>query len=318
EPFAEKRAKLQLVLNEIAKKENTTADEVRMATEMSALMARFPDADPERTKYSLDGEIREVTKRVEVIKIRGKEDLLDTVRYTVWGPVVYDYEPEHPLRRLRLSVDYARPARPQQHERLHVSQCREELRRLPKGACRVRTTRLKISSSPPAPATSPSRCKANTPCERPNKAALCKTAADGRMRGIGFIPMDRVPAMKNPSRGFVFSANQHSTPPTYPYYYLSPSFDEYRGRHIYDRLSAMKNATPDSMKTMQLDNFSQRAADALPLMLRLLDHSRLDADGQKMVSDLAAWNFRYEADATAHFGGLNLSASQLRSVDRSS
>jgi penicillin amidase len=53
------------------------------------------------------------------------------------------------------------------------------------------------------------------------------------------------------------------------------------------------------MKSMQLDNFSQRAADALPPMLRLLDRGKLDAEGQKMLAELEAWNFRYDADAAA-------------------
>ncbi len=53
-PIAEKRAKLQLVLNEIAKRENVKPDEARVATEMSALLARFPDANPERTRIYVE------------------------------------------------------------------------------------------------------------------------------------------------------------------------------------------------------------------------------------------------------------------------
>ena len=53
------------------------------------------------------------------------------------------------------------------------------------------------------------------------------------------------------------------------------------------------------MKMLQLDNFSRRAADALPAMLQLLDRSRLDAEGRKMVDELSAWDYRYEAGFTA-------------------
>ncbi|HND89630.1 MAG TPA: penicillin acylase family protein, partial [Saprospiraceae bacterium] len=113
-----------------------------------------------------------------------------------------------------------------------------------------------------------------------------------------FIPEDQVPAMKNPSRGFVFSANQHSTPPSYPYYYLG-DFEDFRGRHLYERLNAMHQATPDSMKLLQTDNFSQRAHDALPAMMRLINPALLDAEGQKTLGELAAWDFRYDADKVA-------------------
>lgn len=49
-PAAEKRAKLQLVLNEIAKKEKVTAPEERVEAEVAGLLAQYKDADPERVR----------------------------------------------------------------------------------------------------------------------------------------------------------------------------------------------------------------------------------------------------------------------------
>jgi trigger factor len=53
-PAAEKRAKLQLVLNEIAAKESIVPDEARVAAEMSSLLSRFKDADPKRVKVYVE------------------------------------------------------------------------------------------------------------------------------------------------------------------------------------------------------------------------------------------------------------------------
>lgn len=255
-------------------------------------------ANAERTQYRLDGETHEVKKQVEIIKIKGKEPLTDTVRYTVWGPVVYDYEPEHPLRDCALrwiTHDQPDPKGMEVFLSLIAGEGYEDYRKA-----------IATFDSPAQNFVFATRSgdiaitvQGRFPVRAPEQGRFVQDGSRWANAWHDFIPMERVPAMKNPSRGFVFSANQHSTPPTYPYYYLSPDFDDYRGRHIFDRLSAMKNATPDSMKTIQLDNFSQRAADALPAMLRLLDRSRLDADGQKMADELAAWNFRYEAAATA-------------------
>lgn len=47
-PSAEKRAKLQLILNEIAKKENVKPDEVQLKTQVDQLAAQYKDADPHR------------------------------------------------------------------------------------------------------------------------------------------------------------------------------------------------------------------------------------------------------------------------------
>jgi penicillin amidase len=113
-----------------------------------------------------------------------------------------------------------------------------------------------------------------------------------------YIPQNLVPSMKNPSSGFVFSANQHSTPPSYPYYYVG-NFEDWRSRRIYDQLAAMQEVTAEKMKQLQMDNFSQRAADALPLMLRMLDRSQLDDYGREMADVLSRWDYKYQADALA-------------------
>lgn len=255
-------------------------------------------ADAARTKYSLDGEVREVQKRVEVIKIKGKTDLLDTVKYTVWGPVVYDHEPENPLRDCALrwiTHDQPDPKVIDVFIFLNAGKNYDDYKKgISAFDCPAQNFVFASRSGDIAITV-----QGKYPVRAPEQGRFVQDGSRWSNAWMDFIPAERVPAMKNPSRGFVFSANQHSTPPTYPYYYLSNDFDDYRGRHIYDRLDRMKNATIDSMKTVQLDNFSQRAADALPLMLRLLDQNKLDAEGQKMAAELAAWNFHYDADATA-------------------
>ncbi|HNE30558.1 MAG TPA: penicillin acylase family protein, partial [Saprospiraceae bacterium] len=114
----------------------------------------------------------------------------------------------------------------------------------------------------------------------------------------GYIPNDQLPAMRNPSRGFVFSANQNSTPPSYPYYYLG-NFDQSRGRRIYQRLENMHDITLDSMKSIQLDNYSQRAADGLHALLLRVDRSKLGAGDKKLLAELEHWDARYEPGAQA-------------------
>jgi trigger factor len=49
-PAAEKRAKLQLVLNEIAKKENITPDQAQLDTQVDQLLEQYKDADEARVR----------------------------------------------------------------------------------------------------------------------------------------------------------------------------------------------------------------------------------------------------------------------------
>jgi len=255
-------------------------------------------ADAGRTRYLLDGEERAAELRIEEIKIKGQAPLFDTVRYTVWGPVAYDHDSEHPLRDCALrwvTHDEPDPAEMMILLALDKSKNYSDHRQALRGyECPAQNFVFASRTGDIAMTV-----QGRLPIRAREQGRFVLDGSKQVSAWGGFIPPEQVPAMRNPSRGFVFSANQHSTPPTYPYYYLSPDFDASRGRHIFDRLTALQNATPDSMKTIQLDNFSQRAADALPALLHLLDRTRLDATGKKMVAELDAWDFRYETSATA-------------------
>lgn len=68
-PAAEKRAKLQLILNEIATKENVAADAGRVDHEVSQLLAQYKDADENRVRIYVESVIRneETLKMLETI-----------------------------------------------------------------------------------------------------------------------------------------------------------------------------------------------------------------------------------------------------------
>jgi len=251
----------------------------------------------ERIKYSIDDEERSVQFRYETIGVKGQPDFLDTVRYTVFGPVTYDFEPENPLRDYALrwvAHDVPEQSAFDVFLGLNTGKNYNDFKNALPGfdapaqnfvfASREGDIALQVQGK--------------YPIRGQQQGRFLQEGDRWANAWHHFIPWDQVPSMKNPSRGFVFSANQHSTPPSYPYYYLG-NFEDWRSRRIHDRLSATTDANLDSMKSMQLDNFSQRAADALPTMLRLLDRSLLDAEGQKIANELAAWNFRYEADLIA-------------------
>lgn len=258
---------------------------------------RLQWADPGHNRYMVDGVAQDVVEKIEIIDIKGKAPLRDTVRYTVWGPVVYDFNPDHPLRDCALrwiTHDEPEPGGSIVFMALNAGKNYDDYRKaLADYDCPAQNFVFATRSGDVAITV-----QGRYPVRAPQQGRFILDGSRQSDAWQGFVPAERVPAMKNPSRGFVFSANQNSTPPSYPYYYLG-GFEDYRSREIFDRLDVLKNATVDSMKAIQLDNFSRRAADALPVMLALLDRSRLDAEGKKMADELAAWNFRYDAEFTA-------------------
>jgi len=69
--------------------------------------------DESMDEYFLDGKWTPTEKVVEEVGIRGAESFLDTVVYTIFGPVTYDnnYRSDSEKKRLRHAVDISRPFR---------------------------------------------------------------------------------------------------------------------------------------------------------------------------------------------------------------
>lgn len=254
--------------------------------------------DTERSKYEIDGASRDVRMQIEAIPVRGKETVYDTVRYTVWGPMTFDNDPIHPLYDCALrwiTHDVPEPDEMSLFLLLNSGKGYADYRAALNGYdCPAQNFVFATRSGDIA-----IQVQGRFPVRTPEQGRFVQDGSKMANAWQDYIPKDMLPSMKNPSRGFVFSANQHSTPPSYPYYYLSNDFEDYRSRRIYDRLDTLQKATPATMKAMQLDNYSQRAADALPAMFRLLDQSKLDEEGQKMAKELAEWQYVYNAEMTA-------------------
>ncbi|TFG79682.1 MAG: penicillin acylase family protein, partial [Chrysiogenales bacterium] len=114
----------------------------------------------------------------------------------------------------------------------------------------------------------------------------------------GWVPMEQVPHLEDPVRGFVSSANQNPTDNAYPYY-LGWDYGTFeRGARINEILAAAPPLSPQDMVKMQCDALSLRARTILPRLLELLPKAGLTAAEQVRARELAAWDFVYRADST--------------------
>ncbi len=109
----------------------------------------------------------------------------------------------------------------------------------------------------------------------------------------GFLPDSISPFIKNPKRGFVFSANQHPTPSPYPYAYTG-FFELWRNQRILSRLENAKQWDFQDMQALQMDSYSEEAATLLPLMLE-----KLPKQNTPMYDSLLQWDYVYRAHSQA-------------------
>ena len=247
--------------------------------------------DNSRKEYWHDNQWKPVKTRIETIKLKGKPDVVDTVLYTHHGPVVY--EPGARAFRKNIPIGYA--ARWIAHEPSNEMTCFYRLNRAKNfDDYRKALTyyvapaqNFVFASNQNDIAISPN---GRYPLKWKDQGKFLLDGSDPADDWHGYIPAEQNPLVKNPPRGFVSSANQFSTDPTYPYYINWQFAPAERGRRINQRLATMQRATMDSMRSVQNDLYNIRASDVLPVILPKVHLKSLTEPQKKAFKILISWN----------------------------
>jgi penicillin amidase len=253
--------------------------------------------DNTRREYEFEGGWKPITARVEVIKVRGKPDVVDTVRYTHHGPIVYE-EAEKPFSD---AIPPAHALRWVAHEPSNDLRCFHELNRARNYDDYVAALRYYVAAAQNFVFASNGNDVAiwvngQFPLRRRDQGKFLLDGSRAANDWLGWIPHAHNPHVRNPPRGFVSSANQNYTDPTYPYYLTGESLPAERGLRINERLAAMTRATPDSLRSVQNDNFSIQARTLLPALLPLISPRDLSTGQVEALNRLKTWNLRNDPD----------------------
>ena len=252
-------------------------------------------ANDDRTKYIIDDQVKNIQFKYEKIEILGEDTFVDTVRYTEWGPIVHE-SPSHPNQDMAMRWI----AHDGGSNELKVLQ----------NLAKAKNYDDYINGIPDfhAPAQNivfasqegdiAIKIQGKLPLKEKEQGRFVQDGSNSSNAWQGFIPTNQNPQIKNPERGFVSSANQHSTSPDYPYYY-NGSFEDYRGRVLNRKLDSLQNIKVEDLMNLQSSNYSIKAEEALPIMLRHLDLSKIDEAQKVYVEILKKWDYNYDPKAAA-------------------
>ncbi|EOZ95689.1 Penicillin amidase [Indibacter alkaliphilus LW1] len=247
----------------------------------------------ERTEYLYNDRWIQSNFRIEEIKVKGQPTVKDTVVYTHHGPVVFDKN----FRAERQDVNFALKwtAHLESNEQ-------KTFLLLNKG--RTHADYIEALEHYTSPAQNfvfasttgdiAMKVQGRFPLKWEGQGKFLMDGNDPKYEWQGFIPSAHNPATLNPARGFVSSANQHAVSQSYPYYVFDNSYEHYRNRRLNNKLREMDQITLEDMKSLQFDSFHLHAAEALPVMLNLMDVENmqdLDESTAKYLEYLKEWNF---------------------------
>ncbi len=252
--------------------------------------------DDRNSEYWSDGSWKPTRKVIEKFVVKGGGDYYDTVTYTHHGPVVFDRSFHGDEERNHYAFRWV--AHDPSEEVLsfyklnHAKNHNDYLEALDHYTSPAQNFVFASVSGDIA-----MRIQGKFPIRRKDEGKFLLDGTKTSTEWQGFIPNDQNVMYKNPSRGFVSSANQYPVDNTYPYYINSTSYEAYRNRRINMLLSQMSEITPRDMMEMQFDNFNLKAQESLPTFLSMLNPASFNEQQKLAHLILTTWNYENDINS---------------------
>lgn len=252
--------------------------------------------DDQKKEYLYNGEWKPTRQVIEEIKVKGKSSVYDTVIYTHYGPVMFDKSYSNGLTNDRnLAVRWVgyEPGNDGKafHQLNHAENYNQYVLAISNMICPAQNFVFASKTGDIAIWQ-----QGLFPARWEGQGLYTMPGTDSSFEWQGFIPKNESPHALNPARGFLESANQRPVDATYPYF-IPGSYMTPRGIAIEHYLSTMNGITPQDMMALQNNYFNVTAQDIVPLFLKYVDESRLNASAKKYLDELKGWD--YFATATS-------------------
>ncbi|PTL99744.1 MAG: penicillin acylase family protein [Bacteroidetes bacterium] len=249
----------------------------------------------DRTKYKFDNQWKDVSVRVEEIKIKGKLSYKDSVLYTHHGPVIYDKNYKSERERAGYAMKWIG----------HIGGNNQKTF-LDLNKSENYDDYVKALTHYTAPAqnfvfaSTEGDIALWVQGKLPNKwEGQGKFLMDGSKSENdwqGFIPQPFNAHTKNPERGFVSSANQQPVDEAYPYFVYNDGYETYRNRVINDFFSSKDTFNIQDFKDLHNNNYNLKASELIPYMLETMDISNLTAEENEIYNLAKTWQYNNDME----------------------
>ncbi len=245
-------------------------------------------------QYEFEGAWQDMEVIEEVIKVNGGEDVLLEVRITHHGPIISDIRDDL-SDVLALQWTQQEPSRILEsvvllNQAQNYDEFREALRFWDVPSQNIIYADVEGNIAYQTPGLIPIRKDGNGEVPVPGWT--------GEYEWVGWIPYEELPALFNPPKGYIVTANHAVVDQDYPHFLASDWSTGDRGQRINDLIGReIDKGNKVSMKDLariQFDNFSLPAQSYVPLMEGL---SSADPDVQATIERLRGWDLRETKDS---------------------
>lgn len=244
----------------------------------------------DRTKYKFDEQWKDVSVRVEDIKIKGKPTYKDSVLYTHHGPVVFDknFKSDEELSGYAMAwTGHIASNGQKTFTELNKAKNYEDYANALKHW--VAPAQNFVFASTNGDIALWIQGQLPNKWEGQGKFLMDGSTSDNDWQS--FIPQPFNAHVKNPERGYVSSANQHPVDEAYPFYVFNDGYETYRNRVINDFFESKDKFDIRDFKDLHNNNFNLKASELMPYMLETMDVSELSAEEKEIYNIAKTWNY---------------------------
>ena len=244
------------------------------------------DVDPkDPSRYRHRGEWKKFEERRETIHIRGEPDQTFTVRSSVHGPVVNDALTG--AERLGSAVSLCWTGLdpdPRSVEAFLAIATARNWTEFLAGTQMIRASALNLVYADVEGHIGYAASGAMP--IRPRADGLTPVSGAGEDDWTGMLPVESLPRVLDPARGYIVTANNRVIPAD-PYPFGRIWIEPFRAARITERIEAGERWTSDGMASIQLDRVSLQARELNAILIRT---PVSDAASRDAVARLSRWN----------------------------
>jgi penicillin G amidase len=253
--------------------------------------------DKTKKEYWFNNQWTKTIIKEEHIKVKGGADVMDTVAYTVFGPVMYDESFTDSINAGNRNLAVRWTAHDPSNEGITFY----KLNRAKNYAEYVKA--IETFQCPGQNFVFASKTgdialwqQGKFPARWEQQGMYVMPGQDSTYMWQGFIPQTENPHALNPTLGFLQSANQRAADATYPYF-IPGSYITARGITIHNMLNNMSGITPQDMMKLQNNYFNTTAEDLRPIILTYLKEDQLNSKEKEYLTILKNWDLMASPDS---------------------
>jgi penicillin amidase len=267
-----------------------------MADDADFYIEKINPANPDQ--YEFMGDWEDMTIREQIIKVKGAENVKFKVRLTRHGPIIDDINNYAEPQGTVLSMRWTAYEKLEAIKAIYLLNIAKDI-----GDIEKAVEFFKCPGQNWVYADDKGNigfwAAVGIPIRDGFSGAYPVPGWDGKHEWKGYVPTEEQPHMRNPSRGWIVTANNKHVGDDYPYpishYYTMPD----RFVRIQELITAKEKFTVRDFEKMHADFYVVLAREWVPIIIKALAEEKLSEKERKAFLSLKEWDFVASAEDAA-------------------